>query len=116
MNDRKLPKGTTDEQLKALIAKHVTVHPITVTKDGQSYTALLKKPTIAVMAAATVASQATPGAIDVYKMGQVIYRSCMLVADPEIDLDEELLAGAMLKASQLFKAAQAELGEPYVAG
>jgi hypothetical protein len=110
----KLPKSVSPEELKKLIAKHGKgkLFPVTVEKGGQQYCAIAKKPTLAIIDAATSEARDANG-IDPMRMMQFVYKNCVVVADPELDQDDELCAGARTAVFGLFKAAKAEVGEAY---
>lgn len=112
--ERQLPKGVTDGDLRKFVSVHGQVFPIYVTKEDKTYCVLAKKPTLAILAAATSAAQLGEGQLDAFKYMEVVYNSCKLVADKEVAEDEELLNGAQNKVSVLFKTAQAVVGEAFV--
>lgn len=109
MDQPKLPQGVTPEEVKRLIAKHGTLYPITVSKDGKTYVGLFKKPTLVIISAAMPHVESDP-----LKAGETIYNNCKVAIDPEIDQDDELKVGVMGACGRLFQVAQAQVGEPFV--
>lgn len=109
--NRQLPTNVTEEQLQELVRKHGTVYPVYVKKDDRTVCGLFKKPDLAIMGAA-----ASAGTNDPVKAGQLIYNSCKLVVDPEMDSDDEVKMAAMNQVGKLFRLLEGEVGEPFVAG
>lgn len=102
-----LPQGVTPEEIKKLLAKHKELHPITVKADGRTICGLFKKPTLSILSAAAAA-----GASDPLKAGEVIYTNCKVLADAEMDTNEEVHLAAITQVNGLFRILQAEVGEP----
>lgn len=109
--DRPLPQGVTAEQLQELVRKHGTVYPVYVRKDERVITGLFRKPDLAVMGAA-----ASAGTHDPIAGGRVIYNTCKLVVDPEMDSDDEVRLAATGQVGKLFRILEAEVGEPFAGG
>jgi hypothetical protein len=111
MTERQLPQGTTPEQLQELVRKHGTVYPVYVTKDDRVFAGLFKKPNLTIMGAAAAAGTSNP-----LRTGEVLYTNCKLVADPEMDSDEEVKLAAINQVGKLFRILEAEVGEPFAGG
>lgn len=111
----KLPKSITAEELKKLVAKHGKgkVVPLYGDKDGVTYVALVKKPSLKVIDAGTSEARTPDGGVDPMRLIDFIWRNCKLVVDPEIEADDELLSGARNACFSLFKAAKFEVGEAF---
>lgn len=103
----RLPMGMDPEQVRELVRKHGTVYPVSVRKDEVTYTGLFKKPTLSIMSAAASAAGSDP-----LRSGEVLYKNCKLVADPEMDTDEEVHLAAIGGVNRLFRLLEAEVGEP----
>ena len=105
----KLPAGVTDAELKVLVKKHGPLYPISVTRGSKTYTGLFTKPDLAIMGAA-----ASVGKDDPIASGTILYNSCKVKVDPEMDADDEVKFGAIRSVNGLFKLLQAEVGEAFV--
>lgn len=101
-----LPAGVTEAQVAELKRTHGSVHRVAVPKDGKVYVGLFRKPDLSVMSAA-----ASVGTSDPIAAGEVVYKSCKLAADPEMDNDGEVHLAAMGAVGNLFRQLEAEVGE-----
>lgn len=110
----KLPKSVTPEELKKLVAKHGKgkLFPVSADHDGKSYTAIVKKPSLAIIDAATSHARDGQG-IDPMKMMDFVYRNSLVVADPEIEDIDELKSAVRTATFGLFQVAKAEVGEAF---
>lgn len=112
MNDEKnLPEGVTQEHVEQLVRKHGPVYPVRVTKAGQVYIGLFRKPKLSDMSAAATFGQSAP-----VEAGELLYRNCKLAADPAMDTDDEVHLSAINAVAKLFRVIEAEVGEPFGAG
>lgn len=103
---RPLPKNVTEADLKKLVMEHGKLYPVTVRREGQSFTGLFKKPTLAILGAASTKD-------DPIAQGTLMYNSCVKAVDPEVTDDEELKLAMINGVAKLFNILQAEVGEAY---
>lgn len=111
----KLPKSVTPEELKKLVAKHGKgkVVPLQAESDGKTYVALVKKPSLMIIDAGTSESRTADGGVDPMKLIDFVWKNCKLAVDPEIEADDELLAGARTACFSLFKTVRFQVGEAF---
>lgn len=107
---KRLPEGVTPEQLTQWQRKHGAdkVFPVRVKKDGKEFVGVFRKPNLTDMSAAASVGQGNPMA-----SAELLYNSCKLAVDPEIEADDELKFGAMTGVGKLFRVLEAEVGEPF---
>jgi hypothetical protein len=102
----KLPQGVTEQQLTQWKRQHGKVYTVTVPQGDHVIRGLFKKPTLAILSAA-----ASVGANDPIAAGSMVYESCKLAADVEMDTDEEVRLAAIKSVQGLFQQLTAEVGE-----
>lgn len=103
---RPLPKHVTEADLKKLVLEHGPLFPVTVKRDGETFTGLFKKPSLGIISAASTKE-------DNIAQGKLMYNSCVKAIDPEVEQDDELMLGMISGVGKLFRVLQAEVGEPY---
>jgi hypothetical protein len=108
---KRLPDGVTDEQLTQFQRKHGEVFPVRVRKDDKQFCGLFRKPKLSDMSAAQSLVSSDPMA-----SGDLVYNSCKLAADPEMDSDEEVHLAAVKGVQRLFRVLEVEVGEAFSAG
>lgn len=102
-----LPKNVTPDDVKKLVLQHGKLTELTVRRDGESFTGLFKKPTLAILSACAAKSDDPIGA------ARLMYNSCKVVVDAEVENDDELLVAMFGAVGRLFRTLQAEVGEVY---
>lgn len=102
-----LPKNVTPDDVKKLVLQHGKLTELTVKRDGKSYTGLFKKPTLAVLSACATKSD------DPIAAARLMYNSCKVVVDEEVEKEDELLVAMFGGVGKLFRTLQAEVGEEY---
>lgn len=110
---KRLPEGVTPEQLTQWQRKHGAdkVFPVKVKKGGKEHIGVFRKPNLTDMSAAASVGQGNPMA-----SAELLYNSCKLAVDPEVEQDDELKFGMMTGVGKLFRVLEAEVGEPFGAG
>ncbi|MCW5900489.1 MAG: hypothetical protein KIT10_14590 [Flavobacteriales bacterium] len=109
--EKRLPDGVTQEQMNQLARQHGQVFPVRVKKDGKQFCGLFRKPKLSDMSAA-----AAVGMNDPLAAGDLVYNSCKLAADPEMDSDDEVHLAAVKSVQSLFRVLEAEVGEAFGVG
>lgn len=107
----RLPEGVTSEQVKQWTRKHKAVYPIRIDTGHGVVVGLFRKPTLSDMSAAASVGTGNPMAA-----GELLYNSCKLAVDPELETDDEAKVAAINGVSRLFRILEAEVGEPLSAG
>lgn len=102
-----LPKNVTLDDVKKLVLQHGKLTELTVRRDNESYTGLFKKPTLAILSACAAKSD------DPIASARLMYNSCKVVVDEEVEKDDELLVGMFTLVGKLFRTVQGEVGEVY---
>lgn len=107
---KRYPDGVTKEQVEQWRRKHGAdkVFPVRVPKDGKVYVGVFRKPDLSDMSAAASVGQGS--AVD---SAELLYNSCKLAVDPQMDSDDEVKFGAMMGVGKLFRVLEAEVGEPF---
>jgi hypothetical protein len=110
----KLPKHVSPDELKKLVAQHGKgkLYPVSAEHDGQTYVAIVKKPSLMIIDAATSEARDAHG-IDPTRLANFVYKNCVVAADPEIDAIDELKSAVRTQVLTLFKVAKAEVGEAF---
>jgi hypothetical protein len=108
-----LPDGVTEEQLTKWKRVHGAdkVFPVRVTKDGKTYVGVFRKPDLSDMSAAASVGQNNP-----VGSAELLYNSCKLAVDPQMDSDDEVKFGAMTGVGRMFRVLEAEVGEAFGSG
>lgn len=108
---KRLPDGVTEEQLTKFARQHGQVFPVRVRKDDKQYCGLFRKPKLSDMSAAASMVSSDPMAA-----GDLVYNSCKLAADAEMDSDDEVHLKAMTLVQTLFRTLEGEVGEAFGVG
>lgn len=101
-----LPQGVTPDELKKLTAQHGPLFPVTVRSGDKALTGLFKKPKLEVIALAATKN-------DPVSQGKLIFNTCKVVIDPEMETIDEAFAKALGLVANLFQVWEGEVGEPY---
>lgn len=94
------------KDIEALKKKHGAVFQITVSKGGQEFNAILRKPKLQDMQVASASEKRKPATFNVS-----IYQNCKIAAhtDPEIEADDELYMGALEQVNEIISFAQGSI-------
>lgn len=101
-----LPQGISEAKLKSLKAQHGKVYAVNIPYAGKVVRGLFKKPTLAILSAS-----ASISATDPVGAGAMVYESCKLAVDPEMDDVDEVKLAAIMAVQGLFEKLTAEVGE-----
>lgn len=101
-----LPEGITEAMIAGWKQLHGRVHWIRVDYNGTTRTAIVRRPDLKVISAASSLIHSDP-----IKAGLVLYDSCKLYVDPVIEASDELKLSVTKRIGELFQSFETELGE-----
>jgi len=82
---------------------------ISIKRDEKTFKCVISNPNRFVIQAAMAKMIKSSGEMDMVAAGEIVYNSCKISGDKEIDEDERLLVSVFLQCAQAIEIAEAEI-------